>query len=218
MAKESSPVVLCERNAKTTIRYDSRDSGVTNERDLKNGKDIKEPNHADFAAAEVSKSARVHVLAVDDNSVDRKIIEMLVKSASFAVTSVDSGAKALEALSTNRNINLIITDYCMPEMSGYDLLKRVKEATAYKHIPVVIMSSENAPDRIQKCIEEGAEEFLLKPVRLPDVKRLKSYVFPSNDNTVEQMNVVCKKRKFNSDGYQVQSPERGPRLGSVTVA
>ncbi|KAH7521587.1 hypothetical protein FEM48_Zijuj07G0049100 [Ziziphus jujuba var. spinosa] len=44
-------------------------------------------------------------------------------------------------------VNLIMTDYCMPGMSGYDLLKRVK-GSSWKDVPVVIMSSENVPSRI----------------------------------------------------------------------
>nr|CAB3451594.1 unnamed protein product [Digitaria exilis] len=60
---------------------------------------------------------------------------------------------------------MIITDYCMPEMSGYDLLKRVKETAELREIPVVIMS-------IRMCLEEGAEDFLIKPVRPSDVSRL----------------------------------------------
>ncbi|RVX22595.1 Two-component response regulator ORR4 [Vitis vinifera] len=64
-------------------------------------------------------------------------------------------------------VNLIMTDYCMPGMSGYDLLKRVK-GSSWKDVPVVVMSSENVPSRINMCLEGGAEDFLLKPVQLSD--------------------------------------------------
>lgn len=72
----------------------------------------------------------------------------------------------------HQSVQLIITDYCMPEMTGYDLLKRVKESAELRGIPVVIMSSENSPSRIRRCLDEGAEEFLIKPVRPSDVSRL----------------------------------------------
>ncbi|CAL4886155.1 unnamed protein product [Urochloa decumbens] len=113
-----------------------------------------------------------HVLAVDDSIVDRAVISRLLRSSKYRVTMVDSGKRALEVLSLDRNVHMIITDYCMPEMSGYDLLKRVKESAELREIPVVIMSSENSPTRIQMCLEEGAEEFLIKPVRSSDVSRL----------------------------------------------
>ncbi|TYK25534.1 two-component response regulator ORR9-like [Cucumis melo var. makuwa] len=64
----------------------------------------------------------------------------------------------------------------MPGMTGFDLLKKVKESTSRRNIPVVIMSSENVPSRINRCLEEGAEEFFLKPVRLCDVNKLKPHM------------------------------------------
>ncbi|CAL5068980.1 unnamed protein product [Urochloa decumbens] len=117
-----------------------------------------------------------HVLAVDDSSVDRAVIASILRRSQFRVTAVDSGKRALELLGTEPNVSMIITDYWMPEMTGYELLKKVKESSRLKEIPVVIMSSENVPTRINKCLEEGAEDFLLKPVRASDVSRLCSRV------------------------------------------
>jgi two-component response regulator (ARR-A family) len=139
--------------------------------------------------------AQFHVLAVDDSLPDRKLIERLLKTSSFQVTTVDSGTKALEFLGLHGedgsisvhadhldvevNVNLIITDYCMPGMTGYDLLKKIKESSSFRDIPVVIMSSENIPSRINRCLEEGANEFFLKPVRLSDMSKLKPHIMKS---------------------------------------
>nr|DAD42728.1 TPA_asm: hypothetical protein HUJ06_000958 [Nelumbo nucifera] len=116
----------------------------------------------------MAAEAQFHVLAVDDSLIDRKLIERLLKTSSYQVTTVDSGSKALEFLglreddqtdpnppsvSSNHHemeVNLIITDYCMPGMTGYDLLKKIKESSSLKDIPVVIMSSENVPSRISR--------------------------------------------------------------------
>ncbi|XP_042419539.1 two-component response regulator ORR5-like isoform X1 [Zingiber officinale] len=121
--------------------------------------------------------AAIHVLAVDDSSVDRALIAGLLRSSKYRVTAVDSGKKALELLGMQEpNVNMIITDYWMPEMTGYELLKRVKESNKLKQIPVVIMSSENVPNRINRCLAEGAEDFFLKPVRPSDVSRLSGWI------------------------------------------
>lgn len=79
----------------------------------------------------------LHVLAVDDNLIDRKLVERLLMSSSCKVTTAENALRALEYLglgededNTSRpivsNINLIITDYCMPGMTGFELLKKVK--------------------------------------------------------------------------------------------
>ncbi|XP_077217177.1 two-component response regulator ORR3-like [Tasmannia lanceolata] len=137
-------------------------------------------------AEECSASQVLHVLAVDDSAIDRKVIERLLKISAYKVTTVDSGTRALQFLGLDGEnssvgfdglkVNMIVTDYCMPGMTGYELLKKIKESSAFKEIPVVIMSSENVSARIDRCLEEGAEEFIMKPVKLSDVKRLKSYI------------------------------------------
>ncbi|KAJ3680251.1 hypothetical protein LUZ60_016529 [Juncus effusus] len=122
--------------------------------------------------AEGSTTLVPHVLAVDDDIVYRTVISRLLRSSKCQVTAVESAKRALELLGSEPNVNMIITDYSMPEMTGEDLLKKVKESSELKQIPVVIMSSENVPTRINRCLEIGAEDFLLKPVQLSDVSRL----------------------------------------------
>ncbi|CAL9122544.1 unnamed protein product, partial [Musa textilis] len=130
----------------------------------------------------------VRVLVVDDSPVDRRIVEGLLKKsgAMFQVTSVDSGKRAMEVLGLSEDktkspvvdgqkVDIILTDYCMPEMTGYDLLKAVKERSCKKPIPVIVMSSENEPQRINRCRAIGAEDFIIKPLQTNDVLRLRSY-------------------------------------------
>ncbi|KAL5743744.1 hypothetical protein ACOSP7_026597 [Xanthoceras sorbifolium] len=167
--------------------------------------------------------SQFHVLAVDDSLIDRKLIERLLKTSSYQVTTVDSGSKALEFLGLNEDddqtnpphipsvspnnhhqevqVNLVITDYCMPGMTGYDLLKKIKESSSLRNIPVVIMSSENVPSRISRCLEEGAEEFFLKPVRLSDLNRLKPHMMKTKVNDHQNF-----EKLEESEETQFQSP------------
>ncbi|XP_012461152.1 two-component response regulator ORR10 [Gossypium raimondii] len=139
-----------------------------------------------------ASETKFHVLAVDDTLIDRKLIEKLLKTSSYQVTAVDSGTKALEFLGLNNNdhqdvkVNLIITDYCMPGMTGYDLLRKIKESSSFKDIPVVIMSSDNIPSRINRCLEGGAEEFFLKPVQLSDVNKLRPHLMKRTQTNVNK--------------------------------
>ncbi|ONK67949.1 uncharacterized protein A4U43_C05F5530 [Asparagus officinalis] len=131
---------------------------------------------------------QLHVLAVDDNVIERKFIEALLKNSSYKVTTAENGRSALEYLgllgetkpspmrTNDAKVNLIITDYSMPGMTGYELMKKVKESSNFKEIPFVIMSSENIPTRIEKCLEDGAQEFMLKPLQQSDVKKLKYHM------------------------------------------
>jgi len=169
----------------------------------------------------------MHVLAVDDCRVDRMVIERLLRLDSVKVTAVDSATKALELLGVNKEhatasacsnplkFSMIITDYCMPELTGYDLLKRLKEIKGLKEIPVVVMSSENVPQRIQRCLDEGAEDFLVKPVQRDDIKKITGYIKVSKPIATTP---ICRKRKVPSVVLAGENTERRPRISGVTVA
>nr|GME20622.1 two-component response regulator ORR10-like [Ipomoea batatas] len=145
-----------------------------------------------MATSSSSDLGKFHVLAVDDSIIDRKLIERLLRTCSYQVTVVDSGVKAMEFLGGRiEEVNLIITDYSMPGMTGYELLRKVKGCSSLKDIPVAIMSSEDVPARIDRCLEEGAEEFFLKPVQQADVNRLSSHLLrPKSPEPLP-----CRKRK-----------------------
>ncbi|KAL4297449.1 hypothetical protein GQ457_12G008070 [Hibiscus cannabinus] len=166
------------------------------------------------AAADIlpsGSSQELHVLAVDDSYVDRKVIEKLLKISSCKVTAVESGARALQFLGLDGEkgslgfdglkVNLIMTDYSMPGMTGYELLKKIKRSSAFREIPVVIMSSENILTRIDSCLEEGAEEFLVKPVKLSDVRRLMKDCVMRGETEGNNAGRRVDKRKFEDDNH-----------------
>nr|CAB3487131.1 unnamed protein product [Digitaria exilis] len=109
------------------------------------------------------------VLLVDDSPVDRRVAQLLLSSdscaGSFHVIAVDSAKKAMEFLG----------------------LKDGKALNPLKPIPVVVMSSENEPQRISRCLNAGAEDFIVKPLQSKDVQRLR------NCSTVRPNNVAKRK-------------------------
>ncbi|KAJ6903976.1 two-component response regulator ARR5-like [Populus alba x Populus x berolinensis] len=181
-----------------------------------------------------NEEEEVHVLAVDDSLIDRKVIERLLKISSCKVTAVDSGWGALKLLGLldddeedksssssssssssagfeGLKVDLIITDYCMPEMTGYELLKKIKESSSFREIPVVIMSSENVMARIDRCLEEGAEEFIAKPVKLSDVKRLRDYYMATREIRSVQSSSNVNKRKL-QESFDVSTSSSPPSI------
>ncbi|GFP96146.1 two-component response regulator arr3 [Phtheirospermum japonicum] len=174
--------------------------------------------------SEFNDSHEVHVLAVDDSLVDRKVIERLLKITSCKVTAVDSGIRALQFLGLDEGektvgfdglkVDLIITDYCMPGMTGYELLKKIKGSSNFREIPVVIMSSENILARIDRCLEEGAEDFIVKPVKLSDVERLKSCMF--GGGRIQSKGLNKRKLQESPDVSSDQSPSSTSTLDDTS--
>ncbi|XP_062225726.1 two-component response regulator ORR1-like isoform X2 [Phragmites australis] len=141
----------------------------------------------------------MRVLLVDDSPVDRRVVQLLLNSnscaGSFHVIAVDSAKKAMEflGLKEGKAIDMVLTDYCMPEMTGYDLLKAIKALNPLKPIPVIVMSSENEPQRISRCLNAGAEDYIVKPFQSKDVQRLRncSNARPKDSAGCE---TVCKRK------------------------
>ncbi|KAG5525076.1 hypothetical protein RHGRI_031679 [Rhododendron griersonianum] len=128
---------------------------------------------------EKGKEQNFHVLAVDDSLIDRKLLERLLTVSSYQVTCVDSGNKALEYLGLlDNNSTTDSTSFTSSSSSCTSSSSQSpqQQGSSWKDIPVVVMSSENVPSRINMCLEGGAEEFLLKPVQLSDLSKIHSHL------------------------------------------
>ncbi|KAF8653505.1 hypothetical protein HU200_062256 [Digitaria exilis] len=90
-----------------------------------------------------------HVLIVDDARVDRLVASRVLESCNIRVTVVEGPMQALRFLAKEQDVQLILTDYSMPDMTGYDLLVEVKNSPRLNHIPVVITCTDYVDETVQ---------------------------------------------------------------------
>ncbi|MBN1189115.1 MAG: response regulator transcription factor [Dehalococcoidales bacterium] len=111
------------------------------------------------------------ILVVDDESRMVQFISMNLKLEGFAVTTASNGFEALEKV-TREMPDLVVLDIMMPDMDGFETLKKIRELSA---VPVIFLSVKNAPtDRI-KGLDLGADDYLTKPFEpLELVSRIKA--------------------------------------------
>ena len=110
------------------------------------------------------------ILFVDDSPVIKKIIKRAIEAAGYELVEASDGKEALTVLARDGNdIRLILSDWNMPVMNGFDLLKAVKGSGAYKHIPVIMLTTEAEKGNINKAIQAGASNYLLKPFNTEDL-------------------------------------------------
>lgn len=105
------------------------------------------------------------VLVVDDEEDILDSLRLLLETTSGVdVETANSGAEALKILA-RRKVDLIVSDYKMPEMSGIDLLTRVRETD--KHTPLIMITAFPDPKLAQRAINElGVRHFIPKPLDL----------------------------------------------------
>lgn len=102
------------------------------------------------------------ILVVDDNRINRQILAQLLKKNRYQVETAENGKEALE-LVARQQFDVILLDILMPEIDGFQVLEQLKTSPRYRHIPVLVISGLEDIDNIVRCIEMGAEDYLLKP-------------------------------------------------------
>ena len=102
------------------------------------------------------------ILVVDDNAANRDVLARRMIREGHQVVTADSGSAAL-AQTTAQPFDLILLDLIMPDMGGYEVLRRLKADESTREIPVVIVSALDELDSVVRCIEAGAEDYLTKP-------------------------------------------------------
>lgn len=100
------------------------------------------------------------VLIVDDNPSDLKLANMILKKLGCQSLEIQDSLEVLDA-ANSVSFDLIILDLQMPQMSGLELLKRLKRK--YNCPPVLIMSGRNAVSDVKVAIGLGASDYLVKP-------------------------------------------------------
>jgi class 3 adenylate cyclase len=103
------------------------------------------------------------LLVVDDNKVNRLLLGRGLEQQGHRVAFAENGRQALEMLHQNE-FDLVLLDIQMPEMDGYQVLEKVASDLNLRDIPVIVTSSLEDLDSVVRCIEMGAEDYLIKPV------------------------------------------------------
>jgi adenylate cyclase len=119
-----------------------------------------QPLHVGGAAPEAVLSSQV--LVVDDNAATRDVLARRLTREGHQVVTAANGASALELVAT-QEFDLVLLDLIMPEMNGFEVLRRLKATEHTSHVPIIVISALDELDSVVRCIESGAEDYLTKP-------------------------------------------------------
>jgi len=105
------------------------------------------------------------LLVVDDSATMRKIVMRTVKMSGLEFDRTEeagNGVEALEKLSA-APVDIMLCDINMPEMSGTELVKKVREMSTCAHMKIIMVSTESSKDMVDGVIADGANGFISKP-------------------------------------------------------
>jgi len=102
------------------------------------------------------------LLVVDDNKVNRLLLGRGLEQQGHQVEFAENGQQALDRLRHER-FDLVLLDIMMPELDGYQVLEQLTRSPELRDLPVIMTSANDELDSVVRCIEMGAEDFLVKP-------------------------------------------------------
>ncbi len=112
--------------------------------------------------ADVGRVETGRVLVVDDMEINRALLARRLSREGHSISHADSGRQALELMAIE-DFDLVLLDLMMPEMNGFEVLTRLKLDKRLHKVPVIMISALDEIDSVVRCIEAGAEDYLLKP-------------------------------------------------------
>ncbi len=113
---------------------------------------------------------KMKILVVDDMSTMRRIIKNALRQLGFLnIEEAEDGQVALQKVK-QWPVDLIITDWNMPNMDGLDLLKAIREDPTYKQIPVLMVTAQAEQKSVLEAIRAGATNYIVKPFTADTLK------------------------------------------------
>lgn len=100
------------------------------------------------------------VLVIDDDQAMRDTLKLILEPQSFEVHEARSGPEGVEITSFLKP-DIVILDLMTPDMDGWQVTKAIR---SFSNVPILILSAVNKPEMVAKALDEGADEFLIKPM------------------------------------------------------
>lgn len=104
------------------------------------------------------------LLVVDDSSTMRRIIKNTLQRLGFNdVLEAEHGVEAWQIMERTPDINVLITDWNMPEMNGLDLVRKVRAEKKYENMPIIMVTTEGGKAEVITALKAGVNNYIVKP-------------------------------------------------------
>lgn len=147
----------------------------------------------------------VHVLVVDDNTMNIRVVEEMLAVYNIKVTKAVSGKEALEKISS-MNYDFVFMDHMMPEMDGVECLHRIrqKNGTYYRNVPIIALTANAVAGTREMLLKEGFNDFLEKPIERSVLERILRRNIIA-DKITEKKITVAKEEKTDGKTEEVKN-------------
>lgn len=104
------------------------------------------------------------ILVVDDFPTMRRIVKTLMRQNGYTnFVEAEDGQQGLKMLAEHSDIEFIVSDWSMPNMTGLDFLKAVRSDDKFKHLPFLLVTAEAEKEHIIEAVKNGVSNYIVKP-------------------------------------------------------
>jgi len=111
------------------------------------------------------------ILLVDDDMRNLFALSKILTERGMEIIKAENGKNALGMLETHSDIDMVLMDIMMPEMDGYEAMRKIRSQVKFKNLPVIALTAKAMKEDKQKCIDAGANDYITKPI---DIERFLS--------------------------------------------
>jgi CheY-like chemotaxis protein len=104
------------------------------------------------------------VLVVDDDIRNIFALNSLLERHGMSVVSATTGQDAINLLEKTDSLALVLMDIMMPEMDGYETMRRIRGNPKFRYLPIIALTAKAMKGDRDKCLEAGASDYVAKPV------------------------------------------------------
>jgi len=126
-------------------------------------KDVRPDSANDAAGSSAQPPAKPRLLVVDDIADNRNILARRFQKRNFEIVEADCGMTALELIAAG-SFDTILLDVMMPDMSGLEVLRRIRSVYSPEALPVIMVTANNQSADVVEALELGANDYVAKPV------------------------------------------------------
>ena len=128
-----------------------------------------------------------NVLIVDDSLSMRAVIKRTIKASGFHIGNIFEAQNGIEALNILNEewLDLVLTDYNMPEMDGLALITEMKKSENMQDIPTVMITTEGSRQRVAEFMAKGAADYIKKPFTPEEIRQKLNRIMGETDDGEE---------------------------------
>ncbi|MHB1285249.1 MAG: chemotaxis response regulator CheY [Leptospirales bacterium] len=119
----------------------------------------------------------MRVLVVDDFSTMRRIVKNTLRQIGFStIEEAEDGQKAYDRLMSEK-FDFVVSDWNMPNMTGIDLLRKVRATPQIKHLPFLMVTAEAKQENVVEAIKAGVSNYIVKPFTVATLQEKVAKIF-----------------------------------------